>query len=58
MAARFTARQLGRDDKPFAAITRISAIRLFNVANHLRQGFGGQDVEMLPVPILPITNPP
>ena len=49
MAARFTARQLGRDDKPFVAIFRISAIRLFNVANHLRQGFGGLDVEMLPI---------
>ena len=27
-----------------------------NVANHLRQGYGGQDVEVLPVPMLPITK--
>ena len=26
-----------------------------NVANHLRQGYGGQDVEVLPIPI-PIAN--
>ena len=23
---------------------------ILNVANHLRQGYGGQDVEVLPVP--------
>ena len=27
-----------------------------NVANHLRQGYGGQDVEVLPVPMLLITK--
>ena len=29
---------------------------IFNVANHLRQGYGGQDVKVLPVPMLPITK--
>jgi hypothetical protein len=31
-------------------------VLLLNVANHLRQGYGGQDVIMLPLPMLPIIN--
>ncbi len=27
-----------------------------SVANHLRRGYGGQDVGVLPVPLLPIPN--
>ena len=27
-----------------------------NVAIYLRQGYGGQDVEVLPIPMLPVVN--
>jgi hypothetical protein len=29
---------------------------LWNVAIHLRQGYGGQDVEVLPIPMLPFAS--
>ena len=45
--------------KPFARIN-LSSVALRreegNVANHLRQGYGGQDVEVLPMTMLPIAN--
>ena len=45
--------------KPFARIN-LSSVALRrgegNVANHLRQGYGGQDVEVLAMTMLPIAN--